>query len=334
MADAICMGELLIDFVPVTTGTDLLTATAFQKAPGGAPANVAVGLSRLGTSSALMGRASEDGFGRFLIKTLEDSGVDVSLMRRSRRTRTPLAFVSLAEDAEREFLFYGDPSAGFCPEDVDFEAIAKAKLVHFGSIGLIPEASCVATLQAVDAARGQGLHVSFDANLRLDLWPTADSAREAIREGIERATIVKLSDDELDFLTGATDPVEGARGLMHAGTALMVVTHGRHGCTFVTREVAGKASSFKVDPVDTTGAGDAFMAGLLTGLLEHPNAPLTSDLLHAMCLFANAAGALATTQRGGIPGLPHRADVTALVGKGPSGNGPSDNGTTSKEAEG
>jgi fructokinase len=313
MADAICMGELLIDFVPVSTGTDLLTAHAFQKAAGGAPANVAVGLARLGASSAMMGRASEDGFGHFLIKTLEDAGVDTSLMRRSRRTRTPLAFVSLAEDAEREFLFYGDPTAGFCPEDVDLDAIAKAKLVHFGSIGLIPEQSCAATLSAVDAARGHGLHVSFDANLRLDLWPTADAAREAIREGIERATIVKLSDDELEFLTGSRDPAAGARGFRRAGLKLMVVTHGRNGCTFVTSETDGKVPSFKVSPVDTTGAGDAFMAGLLTGLLEHPDEPLTSERLYTMCRFANAAGALATTKRGGIPGLPSRAAVTALI---------------------
>jgi len=313
MADAICMGELLIDFVPVTTGTDLLTAPAFQKAAGGAPANVAVGLARLGTNSALMGRASEDGFGSFLIRTLEDAGVDTSLIRRSRRTRTPLAFVSLAEDGEREFLFYGDPSAGFSHEDLDFNAITKAKLLHFGSIGLIPEQSCAATLSAVDAARGHGLHVSFDANLRLDLWPRPDAAREAILEGIERATIVKLSDDELEFLTGSRDPITGARRLFHTGLTLMVVTHGRDGCTFVTTETDGKAPSFKVNPVDATGAGDAFMAGLLTGLLEHPDEPLTSQRLYTMCRFANAAGALATTQRGGIPGLPNRAAVTALI---------------------
>jgi fructokinase len=270
-----------------------------------------------GTGTALMCRASEDGFGRFLVKTLEDAGVDTSLIRRSRRTRTPLAFVSLAADAEREFLFYGDPSAGFCPEDVDYDAIAKAKLIHFGSIGLIPEQSCAATLSAVDAARGHGLHVSFDANLRLDLWPTADAAREAITEGIERATIVKLSDDELEFLTGSRDPATSARRLFHPGLSLMVVTHGRYGCTFVTSETVGKAPSFSVVPVDTTGAGDAFMAGLLTGLLEHPNEPLTSERLYTMCRFANAAGALATTMRGGIPGLPSRAAVTALITKEP-----------------
>jgi fructokinase len=313
MADAICMGELLIDFVPVTTGTDLLTAPAFQKAAGGAPANVAAGLARLGTSSALMCRASEDGFGKFLVKTLEDAGVDTSLVRRSRRTRTPLAFVSLAEDAEREFLFYGDPSAGFCPEDVDFDAIAKARLVHFGSIGLIPEQSCAATLNAIDAARGHGLHVSFDANLRLDLWPNAEAAKDAIREGIERATIVKLSDDELEFLTGSRDPAATARTLFHPGLSLMVVTHGKYGCTFITPEIDGRVHSFSVVPVDTTGAGDAFMAGLLTGLLEHPDEPLTSERLYTMCRFANAAGALATTMRGGIPGLPSRAAVTALI---------------------
>ena len=184
MADAICMGELLIDFVPVTTGTDLLTATAFQKAAGGAPANVAVGLARLGTSTALMCKASEDGFGRFLVKTLTTTASISALVRRSRRTRTPLAFVSLAEDAEREFLFYGDPSAGFCPDDVDFNAIEQGQAGAFRLDRPDP-----GTLLRRDPGGGGcrpgpcGLHVSFDANLRLDLWPTADAAKDAIREG-------------------------------------------------------------------------------------------------------------------------------------------------------
>ena len=239
MADAICMGELLIDFVPVTTGTDLLTAPAFQKAAGGAPANVA-GLARLGTSTALMCRASED-------------GLAVSW---SRRWKMPASIPHWCAAPAAPALRWPSchwrkmPSASSCstaipapasPEDVDFNAIAKAKLVHFGSIGLIPEQSCAATLDAVDAARGHGLHVSFDANLRLDLWPTADAAREAIIEGIERATIVKLSDDELEFLTGSRDPSVSARKLFHPGLTLMVVTHGRHGCTFVTTETTGKA---------------------------------------------------------------------------------------------
>jgi len=312
MADAISMGELLIDFVPVTTGTDLLTATAFHKAAGGAPANVAVGLARLGVKSALMGKAGEDGFGRFLVKTLTDDGVDVSPLRRSRTTRTPLAFVSLAQDAEREFLFYGDISSGFCSDDIDFNAIEQARLIHFGSIGLIPEPSRIATLMAVDAARAKQLHVSFDANLRLDLWPTADAASEAIRDGIERATIVKLSEEELEFLTGKTDPVEGVRQLHHTGLKLVVVTHGKAGCTFVTDDTHGLVPGFTVKPVDTTGAGDAFVAGLLAGLLEG-DAPLTAERLTAMCRFANAAGALATTKRGAIPALPTRAEVEELV---------------------
>jgi len=312
MADAISMGELLIDFVPVTTGTDLLTATAFHKAPGGAPANVAVGLARLGVSSALMGKAGEDGFGRFLVKTLTDDGVDVGPLRWSRDTRTPLAFVSLAEDAEREFLFYGDISSGFCRDDVDFDAIEKARLVHFGSIGLIPEPSRIATLAAVDAARAKRLDVSFDANLRLDLWPTADAAKEAIHQGIERATIVKLSEEELHFLTNLTDPAEGVRLLLHPGLKLVVVTHGKAGCTFVTPDAHGMVPGFKVQPVDTTGAGDAFVAGLLAGILEE-GGPLTPERLTAMCRFANAAGALATTKRGAIPALPTRAEVSELV---------------------
>ncbi|HSK40012.1 MAG TPA: PfkB family carbohydrate kinase, partial [Arenibaculum sp.] len=149
--------------------------------------------------------------------------------------------------------------------------------------------------------------------LRPALWSAADAAREAIRDAIGRASIVKLSEDELEFLTGTTDPVEGVRSLNHVGLALVVVTHGKAGCSFLTPEVQGRAPSFGVTPVDTTGAGDAFMAGLLAGLLETPSTPLTAERLHTMCRFANAAGALATTQRGAIPGLPIRAAVTALI---------------------
>ena len=195
----------------------------------------------LGTSTALMCRASEDGFGRFLVKTLEDAGVDTSLVRRSRRTRTPLAFVSLAEDAEREFLFYGDPSAGFCSRRRRFQRHRQGEA---GSFRLDrPDPRTILRRDAGRGGRRQGPRTACVVRRQPAAGPLADAdaAREAIIEGIERATIVKLSDDELEFLTGSRDPSANARRLFHPGLTLMVVTHGRHGCTFVTPETAARS---------------------------------------------------------------------------------------------
>ncbi len=305
---AICMGEVLIDFVPTVTGTDLRTAPAFQKAPGGAPANVAVGLARLGVPSAMIAKVGDDGFGRFLAQSLADAGVDASLVRRDPANRTPLAFVSLAADGDREFLFYGEPWGNLAPADLDLAAIGAADLLHFGSLALIGESPRAATWAAVEAARAKGRLVSFDANLRLDLWPDAESARAAIRTGLARATIVKLSDEELEFLTGSADAVVAGRSLWHDALRALVVTHGAKGSTCLTRNEHVRVSGFPVRAVDTTGAGDAFMAGFLSGLLTTPDAPPAE-----LCRFANAAGALATTQRGAIPAMPTRDAVQALL---------------------
>ena len=185
MADAICLGELLIDFVPTVTGVNLIEAPAFIKAAGGAPGNVAVGLARLGVRSAFMGKVGDDPFGHFLANTLAEVGVDVSPLRFSAEARTALAFVSLRADGEREFMFYRHPSADmlFTPREVDVDAIQHAKLLHFGSISLIGEPSRSATLYAVDAARAAGCLVSYDPNLRLPLWPDAEAARTCFEPG-------------------------------------------------------------------------------------------------------------------------------------------------------
>lgn len=308
---AICLGEALIDFVPTVTGTDLRTAPAFQKAPGGAPANVAVGLARLGVPSAMIAKVGADGFGRFLVQSLADAGVDTALVRLDPAGRTPVAFVSLAEDGDREFLFYGEPWGTLSPADLDLAAIAAADLLHIGSLALIGDSPRAATWAAVDAARAAHRMVSFDANLRLDLWPDADTARAAIRAGAARATIVKLSDEELEFLTGSADAVVAGRTLWHDATQALVVTHGAKGCTCLTGNEHVRVSGFPVRAVDTTGAGDAFMAGFLSGLLTTPDAPLDD-----LCRFANASGALATTRRGAIPAMPARDAVLSLLSTG------------------
>ncbi|MDS4026643.1 MAG: PfkB family carbohydrate kinase [Candidatus Contendobacter sp.] len=311
MTAALCLGELLIDFVPTVTGAGLIDAPAFVKAPGGAPGNVAVGLARLGVSSAFMGKVGDDAFGHFLAHTLAEAGVDVGPLRFSTEARTALAFVSLRADGEREFMFYRHPSADllFALREVDVAAIHRAKLVHFGSISLIGEPSRAATLYAVDTARAAGCLISYDPNLRLPLWPDADAAREGMLLGLRKAHVVKLSDEESEFLTGIGDPQAACRVLWHDGLRLMVVTRGRAGCTYFTPEYSGAVAGFTVDAVDATGAGDGFMAGLLQGLLADPTVFRDETRLYELCRFANAVGALTTLERGAIPALPDRERV-------------------------
>ncbi|MCW5699059.1 MAG: fructokinase [Rhodospirillales bacterium] len=306
MAQTICLGELLIDFVPTVTGTGLTDAPAFIKAPGGAPGNVAVGLARLGVQSAFMGKVGDDAFGHFLADTLAEAGVDVGPLRFSSEARTALAFVSLRSDCEREFMFYRHPSADmlFAPEDVDVDLIRRAKLLHFGSISLINEPCRSATLRAVTVARDAGLLVSYDPNLRLALWPDAEAAKVGMMLGWPNADIIKVSEEELDFLTGESDPVRAGRRLWHERLRLLIVTCGRKGCFYLTPDFEGEVAGLPVEAVDATGAGDAFVAGLLSGLLANPKVIEDEARLRDLCRFANAAGALATTERGAIPALP------------------------------
>ncbi|MCP5135135.1 MAG: fructokinase [Gammaproteobacteria bacterium] len=315
MAAAICLGELLIDFVPTVTGTGLTDAPAFIKAPGGAPGNVAVGLARLGVASAFMGKVGDDAFGHFLADTLAEAGVDVGPLRFSTEARTALAFVSLRADGEREFMFYRHPSADmlFTPGEVDMDAIGQAKLLHFGSISLIGEPSRSATLYAVDAARAAGGLVSYDPNLRLPLWPDAEAARKGMLLGLSKAHIVKLSDDESAFLTGLNDLKAACQALWHDDLKLMIVTRGRAGCVYFTPHFTGEVESFTVEAVDATGAGDGFVAGLLQGALADPAIIQDEARLREVCRFANAVGALATTQRGAIPALPNREQVREFL---------------------
>lgn len=314
MPDAICFGELLIDFVPTVSGVSLIEAPAFQKAPGGAPANVAVGLSKLGVSSGFLGKVGEDAFGHFLAQTLRNEGVDISELRYSRQARTMLAFVSLRADGERDFMFYRHPSADMLyePGEVPERYLQAGKLFHFGSISLISEPCRSATLRAVEIAARAGLLVSYDPNLRLNLWESAEAARQGMLLGWPYASVIKVSAEELAFLSGQAlgeapslaELRRAAQSIWHAGLELLVVTLGSQGSAWITRQSAGFAPGFSVKPVDTTGAGDGFVAGLLRGLLAQPGAWNDPQSLPGICRFANAVGALTTTQRGAIPALP------------------------------
>ncbi len=306
MPDVVSLGELLIDFVPTISGVTLIEAPAFKKAPGGAPANVAAGLAKLGVSSAFLGKVGDDAFGHFLKETLDQVGVDTSGLVFSEEARTALAFVSLRADGEREFMFYRNPSADmlYTPQEVAYDLIERAKIFHFGSVSLITEPSRSATLAAIESAHASGVLVSYDPNLRLALWPDADSAKNGMISVWEQADIIKVSDEELAFLTGLSDIDRAVEQLWHDSLQLMVVTLGKAGSRYYTLEFRGEVPGFTVESVDTTGAGDGFVAGLLFGLLNHAEDWQQENQLQAICRLANAVGALTTTERGAIPALP------------------------------
>lgn len=316
MVDVITLGELLIDFVSTESGISLIEAPAFQKAAGGAPANVAVGLARLGVSSGFVGKVGNDDFGRFLAQTLAQNGVDIAALRFSDEARTMLAFVSLRADGERDFMFYRHPSADMLlrPEEIDLDYIGAAKLLHYGSISLIGEPSRSATLEAVEGAEARGLLISYDPNLRLNLWPSAEAARQGMLGAWHFAHVAKVSREELTFLSGESDLIAAARALWHERLRLLVITGGREGCWYVTSQAHGHVPGYRVQTVDTTGAGDGFVAGLLAGLLENGRAWEDPKELEQVLRFANATGALTTTQRGAIPALPSRDQVLELLG--------------------
>jgi fructokinase len=305
----VCFGELLIDFVALEAGVTVGEASGFVKAPGGAPANVAVAVARLGHSSAFLGQVGDDPFGHFLTGVLKADGVDTSGLTLSDKARTALAFVSLAEGGERSFVFYRHPSADMLmtPDDVNLSVIDRAKIFHFGSITLIGEPSRSATLAAVEYARSKNLRISYDPNLRLALWPDADAAREGMRSGLKYAHVVKVSDEEVEFMTGGHD----VSNLWLDQMEIIVVTHGAKGATIYTRGSNYYMPGFSVVPVDTTGAGDGFVAGLLVGLMDHGDS--YRDHISEILRFANAVGGLTTTKRGAIPALPTRAVVESFL---------------------
>jgi fructokinase len=315
MPDVVCLGELLIDFVPTVTGTSLIDAPAFKKAPGGAPANVAVGLARLGVKSAFIGKVGDDRFGRFLAQTLADGGVDIGPLRFTGQARTALAFVSLGADGEREFMFYRHPSADMLltPDEIDAAALRAARALHFGSISLIVEPARSATLHAIEVARAAGCLISCDPNLRLALWPDRAAARAGLLLAIGQAELVKISDEELLFLTGSDDPTAARERLWHDRLELLVVTSGSAGCVYFTRAGEGAVAGFGVVAVDATGAGDGFVAGRLQGIVADRAIAGDPVRLRGLCRFANAVGALTTTERGAIPALPTRDRVQALL---------------------
>jgi fructokinase len=312
--DVVTCGELLIDFVATEAGATLAQASLFQKSPGGAPANVAVGVARLGHRAGFLGQVGDDEFGHFLADTLSRNAVDVSGLRFSTQARTALAFVSVLAQGERDFMFYRHPSADmlWCSEDVNLASLANTRIFHYGSISLIHEPSRGATLTALLHAKRSGAVLSYDPNLRLSLWPSPAVAKAGILTGWQYAEVIKVTAEELSFLSEEQTLEGAARSLWHPSLRLLVVTQGKAGCTYFTAETSGHVPGFAVHPKDTTGAGDGFVAGMLSGLLVADLIWERAVIEKALAL-GNAVGALSTTQVGAMSSLPSLEMVQTLL---------------------
>ncbi|WVZ04057.1 hypothetical protein V8G54_024863 [Vigna mungo] len=312
----VSFGEMLIDFVPTVSGVSLAEAPGFLKAPGGAPANVAIAVARLGGKAAFVGKLGDDEFGHMLAGILKENDVRSDGINFDQGARTALAFVTLRKDGEREFMFYRNPSADMLltPEDLNLELIRSAKVFHYGSISLIVEPCRSAHLKAMEVAREAGCLLSYDPNLRLPLWPSPEEARQQILSIWEKADVIKVSDVELEFLTGS-DKIddESALSLWHPNLKLLLVTLGEHGSRYYTKNFHGSVDAFHVNTVDTTGAGDSFVGALLCKIVDDQSILEDEAKLREVLKFANACGAITTTKKGAIPALPTEADALNLI---------------------
>jgi sugar/nucleoside kinase (ribokinase family) len=329
MSAVLCLGELLVDWVCTTPGAELDSALGFTKAPGGAPANVAVGLARQGIKSAFLGRIGADGFGFWLKQVLESDDVDVSGLVVDADAQTRMAYVVTTSTGDRklaEFSRVACADSRISPEDLSPEQFEKAKAFHFGSISLIAEPSAGATKKAVELAHKHDLLVSYDPNVRLGLWPSAQSCKQALLDSFKwtQAHIVKINLDELEFLTGSRDFQTAEKLRETYGIPLLIITLDRDGAHFLSSTGSKTIPGFQVELVEATGAGDGFVSGVLYGLLERSQETknpskllqeLTLDDLSAIITRANAIGALTCTKAGAIPGLPDASEIASFLEK-------------------
>ncbi len=310
MNDFLTFGELLIDFTPSgEQGGQKL----FMQNAGGAVANVAVAMASFGISSAYMGMVGNDAFGKYLSDVLKNKGVDISGLIMSDTYNTTLAFVHLFPNGDRDFSFYRKPGADimFSEDLLDKEAIRGARIFHIGSLSMTDEPSRTATLKALDIAKDAGVTISYDPNYRAPLWKDEQTAKEFMTKGFEYADILKISDNEIDFLYGKMPYEEAAKMLVDRGIKLVFITMGREGAVYANAAGVGQAKGFAAKAVDATGAGDCFTGGVLSQFLKSGKTleELTLDDIAGFARFANAAASVCVESKGGIPSIPSMGQV-------------------------
>ena len=314
--DVVALGELLIDFTEnglSSQGNPLMEAN-----PGGAPCNVLAMLNKLGKKTAFIGKVGRDQFGTMLKTVVEESGTDVTNLMMDDEVHTTLAFVHTFPDGDREFSFYRNPGADMMlkKEEVDPEIIKAAKIFHFGTLSSTHPEVREATRYAIDVAKENGLLVSFDPNLREPLWVSLEDARKEIEYGLGKCDILKISDNEMEFMTGTDDYNKGVEMLRESYVIpLIFVTLGKEGSRAYYKDMIVEVAPFiRKDTIETTGAGDTFEACALNYVLEHGLENLTEENLKELLRFANAGASIITSRKGALKVMPEKEEIEKVLG--------------------
>lgn len=314
--DVIALGELLIDFT--MNGQSEQGNNMFEACPGGAPCNVLALLNKMGKKTAFIGKVGKDQFGALLRDTITEAGIDASNLMVDENVNTTLAFVHTFPDGDREFSFYRNPGADMMltADEVNPEVVKDTKVFHFGTLSMTHEGVREATKKAVETAKANGCLVSFDPNLRPPLWNSLDLAKEQMEYGFGKCDILKISDNEIQFVSGKEDYDEGIAYLQETyNIPLILLTMGKDGSRAYYKGMRVERPGFSVKAIETTGAGDTFCGSSLNYLVDHDFENLTEEQLGEMLTFANAAAALVTTKKGAIKAMPVKEEVLELIQK-------------------
>ena len=313
--DVTALGELLIDFTENGTtsqGNPLLEAN-----PGGAVCNVLAMLGRLGKKTAFIGKVGQDMFGTQLKNAVEEVGIDTRALFMDEEVHTTLAFVHTYPDGDRDFSFYRNPGADMMltKDEVPDDLIQNSRLFHFGTLSSTHEGVREATRHAIEVAKDAGCIITFDPNLRPPLWKSLDDARREIEYGMTKCDVLKISDNEVEFLFDTTDYDKGAALIREKyNIPLVLITMGKAGSRAYYKDMRVEAAPFlQKTTIETTGAGDTFCASTLNYILEHGLENLTEENLMEMLTFANAAASLITTRKGALRVMPSRQEVIDFI---------------------
>lgn len=309
--DVVALGELLIDFTQ--NGLSEQGNGLFEANPGGAPCNVLAMLNNLGKKTSFIGKVGNDQFGLMLKKTLTELGIGTENLMLDDEVHTTLALVHTFEDGDRDFSFYRNPGADMMltAKEVQEDLIESAKIFHFGTLSMTHEGVREATKKALEVAKNSGNIISFDPNLREPLWKSLDDAKEQVLYGLQYADILKISDNEIQWLTGEEDFTEGVKKIREVKEIpLILVSMGREGSRAYYKDMIVEAKPFlQENTIETTGAGDTFCANILNYVLENGLEDLTEEGLKEMLTFANAAASIITTKKGALRVMPTKENV-------------------------
>ena len=314
--DVVALGELLIDFTE--SGLSAQGNPLLEVNPGGAPGNVLSMLQNYGRKTAFIGKVGKDMFGRLLLEAVGSCGIDTKSILVDDQVHTTLAFVQTFEDGDRDFSFYRDPGADMMltKEEVDTDLLKNTKVFHFGTLSSTHPGVREATRYAIDVAKEAGAVISFDPNLREPLWKSLDDAKAEIAYGLGKCDLLKISDNEVEFMCGTDDYDKGAQMLREAyGIPLILVTMGKAGSRAYYKDMRVEAAPFlQENTIETTGAGDTFCATSIHTVLKYGIDSLTEENLKEVLTYANAAASLITTRKGALRVMPALDEVKLLAG--------------------